>query len=156
MNPRNLVIKELTAEFAKDLADKLTQEKKDYLKYFTPFEFSSTSVENILRKMRLDKYFGLFVNNELVGFYMLRGFDEGHEIPSYGVWISSEYSNSGLSKLTLYHAFAFCKLNGIKTLMLKVHPENLVAKKLYESLGFNKTGFDEKNGNYIYHKNLGQ
>jgi len=156
MSLRNVEIKELTPGFAKALANKLSQEKKDYLKYFTPFEFSLTSIENILKKTKLDKYFGLFVNNDLAGFYMLRGLDDGFEIPSYGVWISSEYSNSGLSKLTLYHAFAFCKLNGIKTLMLKVHPDNLVAKKLYESLGFNKTGFDEKNGNYIYNKNLGQ
>lgn len=153
---KNIEIKELTPDVAKDLANKLSQEKKDYLKHFTPFEFSITSIENILKQTKLDKYFGLFINNELAGFYMLRGFDEGYEIPSYGVWISSEYSKSGLSKLTLYHAFAFCKLNGIKNLMLKVHPDNLVAKNLYESLGFNKTGFDEKNGNYIYYKNLGQ
>jgi RimJ/RimL family protein N-acetyltransferase len=83
---------------------------------------------------------------------MLRGFDEGYEIPSYGVWISSKFSNRGLSALTLHHAFAFCKLNGIKILLLKVHPENVVAKKLYESLGFVKIGVDERNGNFIYHK----
>jgi len=85
---------------------------------------------------------------------MLRGFDAGYEIPSYGVWVSSKFSNNGLSRLTLYHAFAFCKLNGIKTLMLKVHPENKVAKEMYESMGFKKTGFDESNDNFIYYKNL--
>ena len=85
---------------------------------------------------------------------MLRGFDDGYEIPSYGVWVSSKFSNQGLSTLTLYHSFAFCKLNGIKTLMLKVHPENKIAKDLYESQGFKITGFDENNDNFIYQKSF--
>jgi len=154
MNLSNLEIKELNPDFAEDLANGLSKEKKEYLKYFTPFEFSAISIGNILKQVKLDKYFGLFVDDDLVGFYMLRGFDEGYEIPSYGVWISSKFSNRGLSTLTLYHSFAFCKLNGIKTLMLKVHPENKVAKNLYESLGFKKTGLDGKNNNLIYNKNF--
>lgn len=154
MNLSSLEIKELTPEFAEILADQLAKEKKDYLKYFIPFEFSAIPVKDILQQAKQDKYFGIFVNDKLAGFYMLRGFDAGYDVPSYGVWISSKFSNIGLSKLTLYHAFAFCKLNGIKTLMLKVHPENKVAKEMYESLGFKKTGFDESNDNFIYHKNL--
>lgn len=152
MKPDTIEIKVLNPSFAKTLSDELAKESKEYLKYFTPFDFSFSSVEKILSESRMDKYFGIFINNNIVGFYMLRGFDKGYEIPSYGVWISSGFSNIGLSKLTLYHAFAFCKLNRIKTLMLKVHPENVVARNLYESLGFVKVGLDERNGNYIYHK----
>ena len=29
---------------------------------------------------------------------MLRGFDEGFEVPSYGVWISKKFSDMGLAK----------------------------------------------------------
>ena len=96
----------------------------------------------------------MFLNEELIGFYMLRGFDEGYETPSYGVWISSKHANKGLSTLTLYHAFAFCKLNRIKTLMLKVHPDNSTAKNLYEKLGFKQTGIDERIKHLIYHKSI--
>jgi len=154
MNPNSIEIKILDNSFAKMLCDELSTESKEYLKYFTPFEFTYSSIEKIFGEAREDKYFGIFINNNLAGFYMLRGFDEGYEIPSYGVWISSKYANLGLSTLTLYHAFAFCKLNGIKKLMLKVHPENSAAKNLYESLGFLKTGLDEKNENFIYHKKI--
>ena len=38
---------------------------------------------------------------------MLRGFDEGYEIPSYGVWISSKYANKGLAKLTLQYSIIY-------------------------------------------------
>ena len=150
----SIEIKELSEEQVPSLSQALFNEDVKYLKYFTPFEFSVESLTSILNKAVKDKFFGIFVNNEIAGFYMLRGFDEGYDIPSYGVWISSKYSNKGLSKLTLYHSFSFCKLNNIKTLMLKVHPDNIIAKNLYEALGFVKIGTDKKNSNYIYHKTL--
>jgi RimJ/RimL family protein N-acetyltransferase len=151
----SLEIKELKLEDALILSKRLSTESKEYLKHFIPFaDYSEEYIKKILNEKKLDKYFGLFFSEDLIGFYMLRGFDKGYEIPSYGVWISSKYSNKGLSTLTLYHAFSFCKLNKIKTLMLKVHPENTVAKKLYEKIGFVKVGIDEKIGHLIYHKNI--
>jgi len=101
-----------------------------------------------------DKYFGIFISDNLAGFYMLRGFDEGYEVPSYGVWISDKYSRMGLSTLTLQHAITFCRINSIKKIMLKVHPENVVAKNIYESFGFKEEGIDQKNSNLIYQKSL--
>ncbi|RKY92335.1 MAG: hypothetical protein DRQ13_10485 [Ignavibacteriae bacterium] len=92
--------------------------------------------------------------DELVGFYMLRGFDEGFEVPSYGVWISDKFSGLGLSKLTLQHAITFCKVNDLKIIMLKVHPKNIIAKSIYEAFGFKQEGFDDNNSNLIYYKNL--
>jgi ribosomal protein S18 acetylase RimI-like enzyme len=147
-------IKELKLEHIPNFVKNLSAESPEYLKHFTAFELSNKVFVNLLTKVVKDKYFGIFYGEEIVGFYMLRGFDEGFEIPSYGVIILSKFSNKGLSKLTLYHAFALCRLNKVKKLMLKVRPENTYAKKLYESFGFEKTGFDNKNGNFIYHKSL--
>jgi RimJ/RimL family protein N-acetyltransferase len=154
MTNNNLEIVELTSDQAALVSAKLTAEKNDYIKHFTPFDFSESTIQKILTNKKLDKYFGLFVSQELAGFYMLRGFDEGFQVPSYGVWISSEYKNKSLSTLTLYHAFSFCKLNSIKSLMLKVHPDNVIAKNLYEKMGFKKTGTDSKNKNLIYYKEI--
>jgi RimJ/RimL family protein N-acetyltransferase len=151
---KSIEIRELKLEHVSSLVKSLSAEDPEYLKHFTAFELTLESFTAILAKAVNDKYFGIFFSDKIVGFYMLRGFDEGYDIPSYGVLIFSKFSNNGLSKLTLYHAFSMCKLNNISTLMLKVRPDNKFAKKLYESLGFDKTGFDEKNGNYIYHKSL--
>lgn len=150
----SLEIKELKLQDVSNLVNKLSENSVEYLKLFTAFDLNTDTINSILSKAVNDKYFGIFLSNKIVGFYMLRGFDDGFDIPSYGVIISSDYSNKGLSRLTLYHAFTFCKINGIKKIMLKVHPENTYAKNLYESVGFERTGFDEKNGNYIYHKIL--
>jgi len=153
-NINSVEIKELRPEHISELVKKLSENSAEYLKLFTAFELTSDTFNSILSKAIWDKYFGIFFGETIIGFYMLRGFDQGYEVPSYGVVISSDFSNKGLSRLTLYHAFALCKLNGIKKIMLKVRPENIFAKKLYESVGFERTGFDEKNGNYIYYKTL--
>lgn len=145
-------IKELKLEHIPNLVKKLSEDPPEYSLYFTAFKLSEHALSELVSKAILDKYYGVFVGDVIAGFYMLRGFDAGYEIPSYGVWISSQYANKGLSKLTLFHAFSFCRLNNISKLMLKVRPENTIAKNLYESLGFTQTGFDDSNGNYIYHK----
>ena len=151
---KNIEIKELLSEQASTLSALILNAPEDYSKYFIPFSFEDYSIKKIINDAVNDKYFGIFINDELAGFYMLRGFDEGYEVPSYGVWISDKDSGLGLSKLTLQHAITFCKLNGIKKIMLKVHPDNTIAKNIYENFGFVQDGFDNNNGNYIYHKNL--
>jgi len=59
-----------------------------------------------------------------------------------------------LSKLSLLFAIGWCKVNGLRTLMLKVHPENIVAKKIYEDTSFKAVGVDPKNDNLIMHRTL--
>ena len=149
----NINIRVINKNISKDLSHILRKEKSEYLEYFIPFNFDEETIRKILIKAKHDKYYGVFINNNIVGFYMLRGFDKGYEIPSYGVYISEKYSGLGLSKLTLQHAISFCKLNCIKKLMLKVHPQHKIAKNIYESFGFKKTSVD-RNNNYIYLKEM--
>ena len=154
MTPLALEIKRLTIKQAKELANLLQSSDKEYSKYFIPFTFDLDTISGILSKTKNDQIYGIYVENNLAGFYMLRGFDEGYSIPSYGVWISEKYANRGLSTFTLQHAISFCKLNSIKKVMLKVHPDNLAAKHIYEKYGFKQTGVDPKIHHLIYHKDL--
>ena len=147
---KSIEIKIITANNAKELSDLLSSEKSDYSKYFIPFDFGQHSIHSLLKKSIADKYYGIFVDRGLSGFYMLRGIDEGFSVPAYGVFISKKYSGLGLAKLTLYHAYSVCKTNNIKEMMLKVHPENTYAKKMYEDFGFKFSGKDKKNDNFIY------
>ena len=145
-----IIIKKIRIDSAAELTELLQSQPSDYSKYFIPFEYNFNTVKNILDKNKKDIFFGLFLNDKIIGFYMLRGFDEGFEVPSYGVWISKKFSGLGLAKLTLQHAISFCKINEIDELMLKVHPQNKVAKKIYENFCFKKAGIDDKNNNIIY------
>ena len=153
----NPVLIELRKLMITDLADLVVlwnKDPQDYNKHFIPFEFTNNKLESILSNAVKDLYIGIFVNKKIAGFYMLRGFDEGYETPSYGVWISSSYSNKGLAKLTLQHAISTCLLTGANKIMLKVHTENTIALNLYKKYGFKETGIDEKINNIIMHKDL--
>ena len=147
-------IKPLDSNDSGLLSSMLNSLPANYTKYFIPFSFDKKSIENILANAVLDKYWGFFIKNELVGFFMLRGFDNGYEIPSYGVLISDRFCNKGLSKLSLQYSVSWCQLAGIKRIMLKVHPENEVAKSIYENFGFTYSGIDPKNCHLIYFKDL--
>jgi len=154
MNPLTLEIKKLTADQSEQLALLLQSEDKEYSKYFIPFLYDIETISGILSKAIKDQFYGIYVKNGIAGFYMLRGFDEGYSVPSYGVWISEKYSNKGLSTFTLQHALSICKLNSIKKIMLKVHPDNIAARHIYEKHGFIQTGIDSKIHHLIYHKDI--
>lgn len=126
-------------------------ESSDYLKHFTPYNWRDQSFINAVVKSEKDQFYGFFVDDIPVGFYMLRGLDAGYEIPSYSVWISEKYKGLGLASLSLRHAYTICKLNGIKTMMLKVHPNNTIAKKMYEKFGFRFNRKDASSEDLIYH-----
>ena len=154
MNPLSIEIKRISVEQSAELTILLQSSDKEYSQYFIPFPFDMQTISQILSNAVKDHFYGVYVDNSLVGYYMLRGFDAGYEIPSYGCWISKDFSSKGISKLTLQHAISFCKTNNIKKLMLKVHPENLIAKKIYENFGFVNEGIDNNIGHLIYYKKI--
>ena len=132
----------------------------DYARYFHPFDFHVSAVSSKLDSAIDDKYFGMVLENsssnrsELVGFYMLRGMDEGYLDPMYGVFIDQHWQNKGIARLSLCHAECFCKINLYKRLLLKVHSRNHKAKSLYESFGFKAISYDTKIENTVFFKDL--
>ena len=150
----NISILPLKIDDVSPLCNAFKAAPDDYSRYFTPFQFTPRVLETILSTATKDRYNLIRVDERVAGFYMLRGFDEGFQIPTYGVWISPDFGRLGIGRLTLDHAISTCRLMGVKELMLKVHPENSVAKNLYEKSGFKRIGFDKKNGNFIYSRIL--
>ena len=136
----DLVIKRLDADDSKDLSRLLGDSEDHYGQYFTPFPFEKEGLEKQLQEVKKDCYWGLWFAGKLVGIFMLRGFDEGYQKPSFGVFISKRFSNLGLSKVALDYAISWCQLNHVSDIMLKVHPDNTHAKRSYEKAGFLLTG----------------
>lgn len=149
LNVRSLELRDVSA-----LSEMLLTARKEYQQYFIPFKFDEQSIYNILQATQEDIYSGIWLDDTLIGFFMLRGFDAGYRIPTYGVSIKEQFSGKGLLKLTLQLAITLCKLKRITKMMLKVHPNNMIAMKTYEKFGFYQTGVDEKNGNIIYHLDI--
>lgn len=146
-----ITIKPLRKNDVEIILEEIRNEPPDYLKNFTPYNWRNESFSKAFLIKKKDQFYGIFVNDFPVGFYMLRGIDAGYDIPSYGVWISEKHSGLGLASLSLKHAHTICKLNGIKTMMLKVHPNNTIAKNIYEKFGFKFNRKDNASEDMIYH-----
>jgi [ribosomal protein S18]-alanine N-acetyltransferase len=148
---KNLVLRPLTVADAQAFSIMLGAQPPDYIQYFRPFDFDVETLTKLLQAAQDDVYMGFFVDEVLAGFFMLRGWDSGYAIPAYGVTIAQAFAGMGLATLSLDTSKTLCRLRGVERLMLKVHPENLTAKRLYEKAGFLQMGVDTRNANLIYH-----
>ena len=144
----------LEAKDAPQLSAMLQAQSPAYMRFFTPFSFDPATINAILARRHQDLFMGIYWQDDLAGFFMLRGWDEGYEAPSYGVLIDERYSGYGLARLSLKMVKSICQLRHSPRIMLKVHPENVAARTLFEEARFTPTGVDAANGYLIYHFDL--
>ncbi len=146
-----LTTRSLERDDAPELSRMLQSQSPIYVRFFTPFSFDEVTLRRLLSERDRDMWMGFYWQKELVGFFMLRGWDEGYEAPAYGVLIAEPFSGYGLTTLSLTMAKTICRLRGAPRIMLKVHPGNFSAKSLFERAKFIQTGIDPGSGNLIYH-----
>lgn len=151
---KGLVVRELTPPDADALSAMLLSASPEYQRYFAPFPFDEASIRKMLESACDDRYWAICFGRDLAGFVMLRGFDNGYEVPSYGVSICERFARRGLLKLSLSFVIAWCRLNDIPRMMLKVHPDNFVAKGAYERIGFSFDRAEPSSGQLVYYLDL--
>jgi RimJ/RimL family protein N-acetyltransferase len=151
---KTLIVRSLEVEDAAALSAMLKAQSQTYTRFFNPFNFDWETIASLLAKRSLDVFMGMYWQAELRGFFMLRGWDEGFEVPAYGVLIDEKYGGYALAQLSLRMAKSICKLRGATRMLLKVHTDNEAARALYEEAMFVQTGVDAQSGNLIYHFNF--
>jgi len=104
--------------------------------FFHPHEFTDEGARQIATYKGQDLYYAILYNNQMLGYGMLRGWDEGYIIPSLGIAIHSSVRNMGLGRLLMSFLHAAAQLRGAKNIRLKVSPENSTAIRLYTQLGY--------------------
>jgi ribosomal-protein-alanine N-acetyltransferase len=83
-----------------------------------------------------DLYVVLCGADGVLGYGMLRGWDEGHVIPSLGIAIHPDAQDQGLGHLLMDFLRAAAKRRGANKIRLRVAPDNKRAVSLYRSLGY--------------------
>ena len=133
----------------------LTADPPEYRKHFEPFSGDVGELAGRLRDADEDRYWGVFAKKgELIALVMLRGLDAGFDAPAFGLYVAEHHKRSGIGTLALAFAETWCRLNGRTEIMLTVHPENTVARRIYERHGFGATGERSELGHVIYRKRL--
>ncbi|MCC6503462.1 MAG: GNAT family N-acetyltransferase [Deltaproteobacteria bacterium] len=117
-----------------------------YVDDFSPHPFDSSNAERICKYHGRDKYCAILLNGEtIIGYGLLRGWDEGYEVPAIGLCILETYHGKGLGKLLLDFLETASRLEGASEVMLKVKKNNVAASSLYQ-----KQGFDLKEYNDLF------
>lgn len=105
-------------------------------KWFHPHDLTQ-SAANILATYRgLDLYYIVTEAGRVVAYGMLRGWDEGYQVPSVGIAIHPQDRERGIGRVLMHFLHAVARSRGAKRIRLKVYRENTVAIKIYQSLGY--------------------
>ena len=113
---------------------------EDVVRSFHPHPFDRATASRIAGYSGLDIYLGYFTSEGLVGYAMLRGWDEGYHVPSFGVAVSPAYEGTGVGGELLRACLRIAQDRGAHHLRLKVYEHNERALRWYRSVGFERIG----------------
>src|SRR5262245_12182270 len=68
----------------------------DVTQSFDPFPLTRKEATNLLLPTRLDRFYGAFAGERMAAFSMLRGWEDGYEIPSFGIFVDRLSQGCGL------------------------------------------------------------
>jgi len=83
-----------------------------------------------------DLYCALVDGDRVVGYGLLRGWEEGYDVPSLGIAIHPELRRAGAATQLMRHLHAQARTRGAARVRLKVYPDNSAARELYERFGY--------------------
>jgi ribosomal protein S18 acetylase RimI-like enzyme len=112
--------------------------------FFHPHAFDRATAERICGGVRdsRDEYYAALESGLVLGYAMLRGWDEGYDTPSFGVCVRPTRRGERISSQLLDFAIERAVARGASRMMLKVSPDNEVAVALYRSRGFEFTAHE--------------
>ena len=105
-------------------------------RFFIPFTLSRETARKIALEDHLDQYFLGYVESRIIGFSMLRGWEEGYSVPSFGMFIDRHQQHLGYGKQLLDLTIEAAKKLECKKIRLSVSAGNYPAYKIYKSRGF--------------------
>jgi ribosomal protein S18 acetylase RimI-like enzyme len=108
-------------------------------KTFHPHPFTAEAARDRANYAGQDLYFVLLKGSDVMGYAMLRGWDEGYEVPSLGIALHPDAQGQGLGRLLMEFLHVASLQRGAKTIRLRVYRDNKSAITLYRSLGYKLT-----------------
>lgn len=149
----DLTIRALGVEDAAAVSGLLRAQPPEYARFFYAFGRGEEEIARVLAARERDVYSGMFWRGELAAVFMLRGWDAGYEVPSFGVLVDAKRRGRAFMRIALDVAKLTCRLSGATRLMAKIHPDN-VSPRGARRLGFVQTGVEAETGNVVYHMEL--
>lgn len=124
------------------------------VEFFHPHTLSAAAAQERADYQGKDFYAVLVGDHRVLGYGLLRGWDEGYEVPSLGVAIDEGYRGLGLGRLMMEYLHAVARLRGAPRVRLRVRETNRQAQELYRSMGY--TLSSDSDGYMIGYLTLGR
>src|SRR4051812_39290224 len=103
---------------------------------FHPHPFTPAQAASICERKGRDAYLALREGGRFVAYGMLRGWDEGYDVPSLGIYVARPARGRGVGRVMMERLHAAARERGAIAVRLKVYEDNVAARRLYESLGY--------------------
>jgi [ribosomal protein S18]-alanine N-acetyltransferase len=110
--------------------------------YFRPHAMTAEQAALIAHLDGRDLYLLGFAGDEAVAYGMLRGWDEGYEMPSAGIGVRSDVVRMGYGRAMMLALHEAARRRGATRVRLRVSAENVAGQALYRSLGYREAGFE--------------
>jgi [ribosomal protein S18]-alanine N-acetyltransferase len=111
-------------------------DRPEILRHFHPFALNEDSALKICQASHQDLYYVTIWKGQIVGFLMLRGWEDGFEIPSLGVLVDHRTHGKGFGRKMTRFAISKANDKGCPAIRLSVYVSNFRALALYSSLDF--------------------
>ena len=131
-----LEIRQPRPEDLQRIAKLFSSVAQDGESFFHPHPMTDEWAGKICNYRGKDLYYAVFDGEQALAYGMLRGWDEGYEIPSLGIAVSSEMRGAKLGEMFMHFLHSAARRNGSHTVRLKVYAENAAAMSLYRKLGY--------------------
>ena len=131
-----LEIRILSPEWEHALAKFFSGLRGESAAYFHPHPLTDEAATQLAQYQGEDLYYLLVDNGLVLAYGMLRGWNDGYEIPSLGIAVSPACRGKGLGELLMNFLQSAARNKGAKKIRLKVHKENVAACDLYKRLGY--------------------
>jgi ribosomal-protein-alanine N-acetyltransferase len=104
--------------------------------FFHPHPLTAAEAMERCAHIGLDLYFVAVFGRKVIGYAMLRGWEDGYEVPSLGIAIHPQNRGMKLGRAMMEFLHCVARVRGVQRIRLKVYKKNSIAQKLYENLGY--------------------
>lgn len=103
---------------------------------FSPHPSDEKTISQLARYKGRDLYYLLVEAENILGYGLLRGWDEGYQIPSLGIAIHPSARGAGLGEILMSFLHVLASRRGASKVRLRVLKTNEKAIRLYKSFGY--------------------
>jgi len=104
--------------------------------FFHPHPMTDEEAHRLCAYGGRDLYYAACMGKTVLAYGLLRGWNEGYEIPSLGIAVHPEARGRGLARPFIAFLHAAAKARGASKVRLTVYNENQRAVDLYRRLGY--------------------